>query len=371
MSKKQKAVQIIKWGLIGVLSIAVIFILTVLIVHKASLSKEYGKLEKAGYVNKVSVGDYKLNVCTYGNENGKHKIVAMSGMNVNDYSVTIRQVTDAVADENLIAIVDRAGYGLSDDTKKKQTTEQIVEDYRTALKNAGIEPPYVLMPHSLGGVYATYWESVYPDEIEGVFMIDTSQLYEGDVFEDEFEIGIKEHLEVVCCKIGLQRLVYDKIFMPPALGLDSTQKSYVKALNLHHTYTNAKVSEAEYINDNCRTAYENIVKNEIPKVYICASSSFETEEDVREYFEYANDKMTSAGSEPPYKSMLEADTFSEVAQNIVDASKDFYEEITEPYIALLGNCDYVAIPGDHLIYEQKPDEVAKALVEFLERVEEE
>lgn len=35
---------------------------------------------------------------------------------------------------------------------------------------------------------------------------------------------------------------------------------------------------------------------------------------------------------------------------------------TMPYIASLGNCQYVGIPGDHLIYQQKMDEVA-AVVE--------
>ena len=37
-----------------------------------------------------------------------------------------------------------------------------VEDYRKALKNSGVEGPYILMPHSIGGVYATYWCSQYP-----------------------------------------------------------------------------------------------------------------------------------------------------------------------------------------------------------------
>lgn len=47
--------------------------------------------------------------------------------------------------------VDRAGHGFSDDTENEMTPEYIVEDYRKALKNAGIKAPYILMPHSIGG----------------------------------------------------------------------------------------------------------------------------------------------------------------------------------------------------------------------------
>lgn len=39
--------------------------------------------------------------------------------------------------------------------QKKQTVEQVVFDYRTELKNAGITGPYIFIPHTLEGVYAT------------------------------------------------------------------------------------------------------------------------------------------------------------------------------------------------------------------------
>ena len=66
------------------------------------------------------------------------------------------------------------------------TVEHVVEHYRTALQNAGIQQPYVLMPHSMGGVYATYWQSRYPDEIETVMIIDGSEAQHFNHEKDAF-----------------------------------------------------------------------------------------------------------------------------------------------------------------------------------------
>lgn len=95
-------------------------------------------------------------------------------------------MTAALETDNRVVFIDRAGYGFSDDTDHEMTTESIVEDYRKALQNAGIKAPYILMPHSIGGAYANYWSSKYPDEIEAVVFVDGTQLNE-HTFDDEPE----------------------------------------------------------------------------------------------------------------------------------------------------------------------------------------
>ena len=169
--------------LLVMLAVILVSTLAMFIYHRVNLSKERSLLSEQGYSNLVSTGDHSLNVAKFGNENGKHTIVGLSGLAMGDYSVAARKMTSHLEDDNLVVFVDRAGYGLSDDTKEDMTTEYIVEDYRKALQNAGIEGPYVLMPHSFGGAYATYWVSKYPDEIEAVVFIDGSEL-SADAFSD-------------------------------------------------------------------------------------------------------------------------------------------------------------------------------------------
>ena len=124
-----------------------------------------------GYCNPVSVGDHSLNLYSCGNENGRHTIIALAGWGDGEMSIGWRMMTADIEKDNRVLFLDCAGYGLSDNTKQDMTAETVVEEYRTALKNADIEAPYLLMGHSMGGIYATYWESKYPDEIEAVIFV--------------------------------------------------------------------------------------------------------------------------------------------------------------------------------------------------------
>ena len=363
---KPSIFKIIRNILLILLSILILFFVVLFIVHKMLSVQEYNQLDEAGYVNSVSAGEYNLNVSKYGNENGNHTLVAMSGMGVQDYSVMLRNVTDSLADDNEIVFVDRAGYGLSDDTDIEQTTQRIVEDYRTALKNAGCEGPYVLLPHSLGGVYATYWESMYPEEIEGVVFIDTTELQEGVIFDDIEKSGLWNRIEIFGCNVGMQRLLYDNYILPPSVNASEEQATLSKSLYIRSMTSNAALSENDLINDNCKTAYDNIVTNDIPKVYISASSFTETEQ-FSEYAEYVNERLIRGGSEAIFDTSGEE--FVTLAEKTIEAVEERNETILFPYFEKLGNCDYKAVPGDHYIYEQKPEECLQIISEFLDTLD--
>lgn len=106
-------------------------------------------------------------------------------------------------------------------------------------------------------------------------------------------------------------------------------------------------------------------KTEIPKLIINASSAFQTKEEFVDYIEYVNALLATQGKEEYFDLSDDAKT-KEVAQQYIDNSAKWREEYVMPYIETLGNCQYVGIPGDHLIYQQKPEEVAKAVKNFLE-----
>ena len=43
---------------------------------------------------------------------------------------------------------------------------------RIALQGAGIEGPYILMPHALSSAYSEYYASCYPEEVEAIISLD-------------------------------------------------------------------------------------------------------------------------------------------------------------------------------------------------------
>lgn len=350
----------VKKALVIITCILISFLAITFLINKIQVSKELKMLTDAGYYNPVSVGDYSLNVYDFGNKEGEHTFVGISGRGVVDYSVRMGLLMDDFAEDNRIVIVDRAGYGLSDDTKKPQTLERVVNNYRTALKNAGIEGPYILLPHSIGGAYATYWVSQYPEEIEGVVFLDGTQLSNNtDISGDS---AILNKCAIVANRMGLVRL--GKSFLLngeiPGMNYSDEQRKYSEALNLHNRINYASSYEEEHSNEICNTAFNEIKTNDVPKVYICAGWGFQTKEEVDEMLAWDKQECEFTGREQPKVSQAMYD---------MDFVKNLRDTKLQPYLDKLGNCELVLLPGIHCIYDQRPDDVADIIRDFLDRIE--
>lgn len=356
----KKILRIVYKILLIILLIVLLFLSISTIVHKIKLNEEYNFLKDNNYINLLDAGNYKLNVTRYGNKNSKYKIIGLSGLGVNNYSVEMKNTIENL-DYDFI-FIDRAGYGYSNDTKKEQTVEQVVEDYRNVLKNLNIEGPYILMPHSLGGVYATYWESMYPEEIEGVIMIDTTELSDDVDFGDEYKVGIKDYLELYLSKFGLGRLVLHKYFYKLPSNYSKKDNQITDALNLKNITSLAKISEQKLIIENSIKAYKNINKNDIPKIYICANKGFRNKDEFKEYYEWVRNRQNELNLK-----VFEID--DESIDNIIKMYEDFRNKYIIPYVEKLGNTKLIYLPGDHYIFEQKPKELSNIIVDFIEKLE--
>lgn len=354
----KKGFKIFLKVLLVIIILITIFILINFIIHKIKSKNEYTELNNLGYINKYSAGDYNLNIYRIGNKDSKYKLIALSGLGINDYSVQMAFVNEQIKDDYEIIYIDRAGYGYSDDTSTKQTVEQIVSDYRTALKNANITGEYILLPHSLGGVYATYWESMYPDEIKGVIFVDTSELGLDIWDETEYGVSIYEYLELFACNLGLQRIVLENYFYPLPSYYSKENQQISTYLNTHSAINKAKISEIEEINNNTNKAYNNIISNDIPKIYI-TSKGFRTIDDLKENIEWINDRQKELGLEI---SPMPSD---EILEDTIKEAIKWEEEKIKPYTDLLGNTEIVLLPGDHMIFQQKPNELAQIIRNFV------
>jgi len=75
---------------------------------------------------------------------------------------------------------DRAGLGKSDRAPQPHTSQDIVNDLHNLLAKTGINPPYVLVGHSLGGMNARLYASEYPKEVVGMVLVDSTHEDEND-----------------------------------------------------------------------------------------------------------------------------------------------------------------------------------------------
>ena len=316
------AAKILGGVLLALFLIILAFLLTAFLFNRSRSKKEQTFLKDHGYLNLVSVGDHSLNVAKFGNENGAHTIVGLSGLGVDDYSVMARKMTACLEEDNLVVFVDRAGYGLSEDTDHDMTLDFIVEDYRAALANAGLSAPYILMPHSIAGAYANYWSGKYPEEIEAILFVDGTQMSDDFYnYDPTAKISTDEKIGIYLTKLGISRFGMSDF----SKATNETQQLST-ALHNQSLDSLAIASENAFYIKNLQDAWSSLVTTDIPKLYICASWGFDT---------------------PDYN--------------------DARQNILYPYAEKMGNCEVVLLPGDHLIYIQQPEACGQLMKEFLEK----
>jgi pimeloyl-ACP methyl ester carboxylesterase len=72
----------------------------------------------------------------------------------------------------------RAGYLGSDNSNDPRDAQTIVAELRAELTRQRLKPPYVLVGHSLGGLYMQYFARNYPQEVAGLVLVDSTHWQE-------------------------------------------------------------------------------------------------------------------------------------------------------------------------------------------------
>jgi pimeloyl-ACP methyl ester carboxylesterase len=68
----------------------------------------------------------------------------------------------------------RAGYLGSRPASGPRDSASVVSELRAELKRRSIRPPYVLVGHSLGGLYMQYFAREFPAEVSGLVLVDST-----------------------------------------------------------------------------------------------------------------------------------------------------------------------------------------------------
>ncbi len=67
---------------------------------------------------------------------------------------------------------DRPGYGASSSVDGPRDPCRIAAEMRQVLQASGAKPPYVLVGHSLGGLYQYVYARLYPEDVAGMVLLD-------------------------------------------------------------------------------------------------------------------------------------------------------------------------------------------------------
>lgn len=83
-------------------------------------------------------------------------------------------VGDNAAELGHVFAYDRPGYGQSDNSDGPRDGAQVVEELRATLAASGHQPPYVLVGHSLGGLYMELFARTYAEDVAGLVLVDST-----------------------------------------------------------------------------------------------------------------------------------------------------------------------------------------------------
>jgi pimeloyl-ACP methyl ester carboxylesterase len=85
------------------------------------------------------------------------------------------QIQPAISRYATTVSYDRAGIGWSPAAPGFQDARRVAVELHTALRNAGVRPPYLLVGHSFGGPLNRVFAGMYPNEVCGMVLVDPTQ----------------------------------------------------------------------------------------------------------------------------------------------------------------------------------------------------
>lgn len=83
-------------------------------------------------------------------------------------------VQPAIAKRTQACAYDRAGLGFSDPANRESSSANIVDDLHRLLQGASINPPFVLVGHSYGGMSMRLYADLYFADVAGMVLVDPS-----------------------------------------------------------------------------------------------------------------------------------------------------------------------------------------------------
>jgi len=307
-----------------ILAVITVCMLIGTILHATYFENKKEEIEPYGQM--VDVYDGQMHVYKVGT--GKETIVLLPGMGIGLPSADFGPLMRRLSERYTVVCIEYFGVGFSSQTKRARTSENYVDEIRTALKNAVIEAPYILIPHSISSVYSEYYASKYPDEVQAIISLDgTSTAYIGN----DMPGFVKSLLGVAKFQ---QAIGFTSIVAPIATNKD-------KLLTIG--YTKKEISDLIY--------YAGFYINDNTLDQIACTTN---------YIKDAN-KMTYPGNVPYFK-IISSQTYK--TKNI--QIKITPQEYQKQHLARIGDqAKFEILDGTHFIYLKNVDRISEITDKFL------
>lgn len=236
----------------------------------------------------VDIGGRSLHLVCMGE--GSPTILIESG--AQDWSTGWRRPQQAMAAFTQVCSYDRAGIGWSEPSSDPKDGLHMVADLHALLEAARIEPPVVLVGHSLGGMLNRIYYSEYPNQVAGMVLAEPG---DPDLVQEMFpespgEVAFGSWVDTLASmatRVGLVRWFYRDLF--EGKGYPDGEVARTRARIPLPASTAALASTVRHLPVTAAQTRRNESLGEIPLIVVRSTkfdevgTSFENEEERQQF----------------------------------------------------------------------------------------
>ena len=258
--------------LLFLMGAVLVLLLASFIYHRLALQREKASLNPMGQM--VSVNGHDMSVFVKGN--GPQTLVFLSGAGTASPILDFKDLYDGLSKQYKIVVVERAGYGYSEDTSKSRDVSEVLSETRQALAKAQVSGPYIILSHSMASLETLLWQEKYPSEIKAIIGLDWAL--------PESYSQLRMHSQILRMarlgsQLGLLRYIPSRLYVPNE-NLSSSDRRLYQRIAYRQILSQAMLNESLSVKGNAKKVDAKI-NSQIPTLLLVSNgegTSFSQEE---------------------------------------------------------------------------------------------
>ena len=258
--------------LLFLLGAVLVFVLASFTYHRLALQREKASLKPMGQM--VSVNGHDMSVFVKGE--GPQTLVFLSGAGTASPILDFKDLYDGLSKQYKIVVVERAGYGYSEDTSKSRDVSEVLSETRQALARAHVSGPYIILSHSMASLETLLWQEKYPSEVKAIIGLDWAL--------PESYAHLKMHPQILRMarwgsQLGLLRYLPSRLYVPNE-NLSSSDRRLYQRIAYRQILSQAMLNESLSVKENAKKVDAKI-DSQIPTLLLVSNgegTSFSKEE---------------------------------------------------------------------------------------------
>ena len=258
--------------LLFLMGAVLVLLLASFIYHRLALQREKASLNPMGQM--VSVNGHDMSVFVKGE--GPQTLVFLSGAGTASPILDFKDLYDGLSKQYKIVVVERAGYGYSEDTSKSRDVSEVLSETRQALAKAQVSGPYIILSHSMASLETLLWQEKYPSEIKAIIGLDWAL--------PESYSQLRMHSQILRMarlgsQLGLLRYIPSRLYVPNE-NLSSSDRRLYQRIAYRQILSQAMLNESLSVKENAKKVDAKI-DSQIPTLLLVSNgegTSFSQEE---------------------------------------------------------------------------------------------